>query len=66
VRASTRRNSAGVPARYLQLVHNVRDPAARTTPATVLHSFGRVARPRLELDVRPIGGATRCPRTVRT
>src|SRR4051794_23375449 len=41
VRASTRRNSAGVPVRYLQLVHNVWDPATRTSKAQVLHSFGR-------------------------
>jgi hypothetical protein len=41
VRASTRRNSAGVPVRYLQLVHNVWDPASRTSRAQVLHSFGR-------------------------
>lgn len=27
--------------RYLQLVHNTWDPAARTTKAKVLHSFGR-------------------------
>jgi hypothetical protein len=41
VRVSTRRNSAGVPVRYLQLVHNMWDPVARTTKAKVLHSFGR-------------------------
>jgi hypothetical protein len=41
VRASTRRNSAGEPVRYLQLVHNVWDPVARTSKAKVLHSFGR-------------------------
>jgi hypothetical protein len=41
VRASTRRNSAGVPVRYLQLVHNVWDPATGTSKAKVLHSLGR-------------------------
>src|SRR5215210_5537177 len=41
VRVSTRRNSAGVPVRYLQLVHNTWDPVARLTKAKVLHSFGR-------------------------
>src|SRR3954465_9012720 len=41
VRVSTRRNSAGVPVRYLQLVHNTWDPVARVTKAKVLHSFGR-------------------------
>src|SRR3954451_17069512 len=41
VRASIRRNSAGVPVRYLQLVHNVWDPVSRTSKAKVLHSFGR-------------------------
>ena len=41
MRASTRRNSAGVPVRYLQLVHNVWDPAAKVAKAQVIHSFGR-------------------------
>jgi hypothetical protein len=41
VRASTRRNSAGVPVRYLQLVHNVWDPVTGTSKAKVLHSLGR-------------------------
>src|SRR3954452_5549066 len=41
VRVSTRRNSAGVPVRYLQLVHNTWDPVARVTKAKVLHSFAR-------------------------
>ena len=37
--------------RYLQLVHNVWDPATRTTKAKVLHSFGRedeLDRPAIE------------------
>src|SRR3954447_24394247 len=41
IRTSTRRNSAGVPVRYLQLVHNTWDPVARVTKAKVLHSFAR-------------------------
>jgi hypothetical protein len=41
VRTSTRRNSAGVPVRYLQLVHNTWDPAAGAAKMKVLHSFGR-------------------------
>src|SRR3954469_10542270 len=41
IRTSTRRNSAGAPVRYLQLVHNTWDPVARVTKAKVLHSFGR-------------------------
>jgi hypothetical protein len=41
IRTSTRRNSAGVAVRYLQLVHNTWDPVARVTKAKVLHSFGR-------------------------
>src|SRR3954453_23070948 len=41
IRTSTRRNSAGVPVRYLQLVHNVWDPVTGTSKARVLHSFGR-------------------------
>src|SRR3954452_6521239 len=41
VRTSTRRNSAGVPVRYLQLVHNRWDPVAGAAKMQVLHSFGR-------------------------
>src|SRR3954452_1122270 len=41
VRTSTRRNSAGVPVRYLQLVHNTWDPVAGAAKMKVLHSFGR-------------------------
>src|SRR3954454_11367004 len=39
VRASIRRNSAGVPVRYLQLVHNVWDPVSPTSKAKVLALF---------------------------
>jgi hypothetical protein len=41
VRTSIRRNSAGVPVRYLQLVHNRWDPVAGAAKMQVLHSFGR-------------------------
>jgi hypothetical protein len=41
VRTSTRRNSAGLPVRYLQLVHNRWDPVAGAAKMQVLHSFGR-------------------------
>ncbi|RBY75317.1 IS1634 family transposase [Geodermatophilus sp. TF02-6] len=41
VRTSTRRNSAGTPVRYLQLVHNRWDPVAGASKMQVLHSFGR-------------------------
>src|SRR3954452_392554 len=41
VRTSTRRNSAGVPVRYLQLGHNRWDPVAGAAKMQVLHSFGR-------------------------
>src|SRR3954471_4433928 len=34
-------NSAGVPVRYLQLVHNTSDPVAGAAKMKVLHSFGR-------------------------
>src|SRR3954471_5669696 len=34
-------NSAGVPVRYLQLVHNTWDPVAGAAKMKVLHSFGR-------------------------
>src|SRR3954451_13575186 len=51
VRTSTRRNSAGVPVRYLQLVHNRWDPVAGASKMQVLHSFGRedeLDRPAIE------------------
>jgi hypothetical protein len=41
VRTSIRRNSAGTPVRYLQLVHNRWDPVAGASEMQVLHSFGR-------------------------
>jgi Transposase DDE domain len=41
VRTSIRRNSAGTPVRYLQLVHNSWDPVAGASKMKVLHSFGR-------------------------
>jgi hypothetical protein len=51
VRTSTRRNSAGVPVRYLQLAHNTWDPVTRSSKMTVVHSFGRedeLDRPAIE------------------
>ena len=41
VRAATRRNKDGTAVRYLQLVHNEWDPAAKAAKMKVLHSFGR-------------------------
>ena len=41
VRTATRRNKDGTGVRYLQLVHNEWDPAARPRRCEVLHSFGR-------------------------
>ena len=41
VRTSTRRNRDGTKVSYLQLAHNVWDPAARTARTKVLYSFGR-------------------------
>jgi hypothetical protein len=51
VRTSTRRNQDGTRVSYLQLVHNEWDPAAKTTRAKVLYSFGRadqLDRPAIE------------------
>jgi hypothetical protein len=51
VRTSTRRNSAGVPVRYVQLAHNTWDPVTRSSKMTVVHSFGRedeLDRPAIE------------------
>src|SRR5215471_15319513 len=41
VRAATRRNKDGTAVRYLQLVHNEWDPAAKAARMKVLHNFGR-------------------------
>jgi len=41
VRAATRRNKDGTAVRYLQLVHNEWDPAAKSAKMRVLHNFGR-------------------------
>jgi hypothetical protein len=41
VRTATRRNKDGSAVRYLQLVHNEWDPAAKAAKMKVLHSFGR-------------------------
>jgi hypothetical protein len=41
VRTAVRRNKDGSAVRYLQLVHNEWDPAAKAAKMKVLHSFGR-------------------------
>jgi Transposase DDE domain len=41
VRTATRRNKDGTAVRYLQLVHNEWDPAAKSARMRVLHNFGR-------------------------
>ena len=41
VRTATRRNKDGSAVRYLQLVHNEWDPAAKSAKMKVLHNFGR-------------------------
>ncbi|PWJ53727.1 Transposase DDE domain-containing protein [Quadrisphaera granulorum] len=41
VRTSTRRNKDGTAVRYVQLAHNVYDPATKAGKTKVLHSFGR-------------------------
>jgi hypothetical protein len=41
VRTATRRNKDGSTVRYLQLVHNEWDPAAKAARMKVLHNFGR-------------------------
>jgi hypothetical protein len=44
VRTATRRNKDGTAVRYLQLVHNEWDPAAKAAKMRVLHNFGREDR----------------------
>jgi Transposase DDE domain len=41
VRTAVRRNKDGTAVRYLQLVHNEWDPAAKSAKMRVLHNFGR-------------------------
>jgi hypothetical protein len=65
VRTSTRRNSAGVPVRYLQLVHNRWDPVAGASKMQVLHSFGReddLDRPAIERLIASLGRLLDPPR----
>jgi hypothetical protein len=71
VRTATRRNKDGTAVRYLQLVHNEWDPAAKSARMRVLHNFGRedqLDRAAIErlagslcrlLDPGPGGGAAR-------
>lgn len=41
IRRSTRRNSAGLAVRHVQLAHNTWDPATKSAKTTVLHPLGR-------------------------
>src|SRR5271166_5173070 len=41
LRSTPRRNKDGSEVRYLQLAHNVRDPAAKRSKVQVLYNFGR-------------------------
>ena len=41
MRTAVRRNKDGSAVRYLQLVHNEWDPAAKAAKMKVLHNFGR-------------------------
>jgi hypothetical protein len=41
LRSTPGRNKDGTEARYLQLAHNVWDPAAKRSKVQVVHNFGR-------------------------
>jgi hypothetical protein len=41
LRSTARRNKDGSEVRYLQLAHNVRDPAAKRSQVQVVYNFGR-------------------------
>ena len=61
VRVSTRRNSAGVPVRYLQLVHNMWDPVARTVWSAIYDLEARSVELDFYLGETPHGQQRRSP-----
>src|SRR6266851_1849141 len=59
LRSTPRRNKDGSEVRYLQLAHNVWDPAAKRSRVQVLYNFGREAAAADGLEFaesRPLGG----------
>src|SRR5271166_5165330 len=60
LRSTPRRNKDGSEVRYLQLAHNVWDPAAKRSKVQVLYNFGRedaASREALQFaESRPLGG----------
>jgi Transposase DDE domain len=59
LRSTPRRNKDGTEVRYLQLAHNVWDPAAKRSKVQVVYNFGREDAANREALQRLVGSVTR-------
>jgi Transposase DDE domain len=59
LRSTPRRNKDGTEVRYLQLAHNVWDPAARRSKVQVVYNFGREDAANREALARLVASVTR-------
>jgi hypothetical protein len=59
LRSTPRRNKDGSVVRYLQLAHNVWDPAAKRSRVQVVYNFGREDRANREALARLVASVTR-------
>ena len=59
LRSTPRRNKDGSEVRYLQLAHNVRDPAAKRSKVQVVYNFGREEPATREALERLVASVTR-------
>ena len=59
LRPTPRRNKDGTGVRYLQLAHNVRDPAARRSKVQMIYNFGREDQANRKALQRLVASVTR-------
>src|SRR5262249_33933151 len=59
LRSTPRRNKDGTEVRYLQLAHNVWDPAARRSRVQVVYNFGREDAANREALARLVASVSR-------
>src|SRR5438067_13823307 len=59
LRSTPRRNKDGTEVRYLQLAHNVWDPAAKRSKVQVIYNFGREDASNREALQRLVASVTR-------
>jgi hypothetical protein len=59
LRSTPRRNKDGTEVRYLQLAHNVWDPAAKRSKVQVIYNFGREDQANREALQRLVASVTR-------